>query len=312
MGFELTIEESSVLYGLLAETTTDVILKTDRAGFVRHASPAIERLGFALSDMLVWPHLCDLIDPACAPGVAATHDAVIAGRQVSKWIEVRTPANDGRSRWFAMQMRGLKDDRGAIYGAISVMRSIEQIRFLEDRVFAAEMTDPLTGLTNRPAFMAMLQHLVDKRVGGCLAVFNIDHFKAINLRYGQSVGDDVLMVFSDFLRSLMRSDDTISRIGDESFGVLLPGSRADRAEALCKRVVSTLASMGRPPRGDTLPVSASAGIAVIGSSLDAAIREAELAVRFARTRGGGAVELADALPGYPSSGPASFELPESS
>jgi GGDEF domain-containing protein len=87
------------------------------------------------------------------------------------------------------------------------MRSIDERRCLEEQLFTAAMTDPLTGLTNRQAFIAMLQHLVDQRIDGCLAVFDIDHFRAINMQYGQFAGDDVLVVFAELVRDMMRKQE---------------------------------------------------------------------------------------------------------
>lgn len=295
MGIEFTPQESSILYGLLAESTSDIIIKTDREGFIRHASPAIEQLGIKLPDLLVWPHILDLVGEPFAPLVGSAHEEAILGRKVGEWIEFSAITQDHRERWFALQIRSLSDDRGRIYGALSVMRCIEETRTLEEKLFAAELTDPLTGLTNRQAFMAMLQHLVDRQEGGSLALFDIDYFRAINMRHGQLAGDRILTAFADFLRNMTRSDDIISRIGGESFGILLPVARPDHAETICRRIISTLAELGHPAGPDRLPVTASAGVARIGPTLDATIKAAELAVFFAKARGGNGLEMAGRL-----------------
>src|SRR5262245_52050042 len=116
MKLQFTLGESSALYGLLAENTADIILKTDREGFVVHASPAIAQLGVTPPSMLIWPHLLDLIDPSYRPAIAAEHAAVISGRQAGCWVEFRAFSADGSERWFEAQMRCLRDDAGAIYG----------------------------------------------------------------------------------------------------------------------------------------------------------------------------------------------------
>jgi diguanylate cyclase (GGDEF)-like protein/PAS domain S-box-containing protein len=293
MGLNFTLQESSALYGLLAENTTDIILKTDRRGFVLHASQAIERLGFLLPNMLIGPHILDLIHPSFAAMIGLEHEAAIGGRRDGQWIEFPALTQDDRERWFEIQIRPLADDQGRIYGALSVMRSIEERRNLEEQLFAAAMTDPLTGLTNRRAFISMLRHLVDNRIGGCLALFDIDHFTAINMRHGQSVGDEVLVVFSDFLRAMMRSEDIISRIGGESIGVLLPRARPDIAEELCHRIISTLAEIRQASAANAVTITASAGIAGITGSLDNALRRAELALFLAKAKGRNRLEIDD-------------------
>jgi len=293
MGIEFTHSESSTLYGLLADSTTDIILKTDRQGFIRHASPAIARLGLLPPDMLIWPHILDLVDPSSAPKIRSSHDAAIDGRKVSDWIELCAVTHDGGERSFAAQMRSLADDRGRIYGTLTVMRCIEEMRTLEERLFEAEMTDQLTGLTNRRAFTAMLQHLVNDQAGGCLAVFDIDHFRTMNMRYGQSAGDRVLVAFADFLKELTCTDDILSRIGGESFGILLPDANLGQAEQLCQHIIKTLAGLGETDAPTSLSLTASAGLASIGNSLDATIKSAELAVLHAKARGRNCLAIAN-------------------
>jgi diguanylate cyclase (GGDEF)-like protein len=151
------------------------------------------------------------------------------------------------------------------------------------------MTDPLTGLTNRQAFVAMLQHLVQANAGGCLAIFDIDHFKAINMQYGQSIGDEVLVSFAEFLRTLVRSDDIVSRIGGESLGVLLLKATPDQAETMCQRIIAALAEIGQ--FGRRISVTASAGVARIHGSVDDTIRRAELALFLAKAKGRNRLEM---------------------
>lgn len=294
MGMNFTPQESSALYGLLAESTSDIILKTDREGFILHASPAMERLGILLPSMLIGPHILDLVHSSCVAEVKAEHDAAITGGGRPKWIEVSAVTADRRKRWFEMQVRSLTDGRGDIYGALSIMRNIDERRALEERLFAAELTDSLTGLTNRKAFITMLQHLVNERIGGCLALFDIDYFQAINMQYGQSVGDKVLVVFSDLLRTMTRQDDIISRIGGECLGILLPRITPDEAEAVCQRIIATLSELRRDVGAGSFAITASAGVSRINDSLDDTIKRAELALFLAKAKGRNRLEMESA------------------
>jgi diguanylate cyclase (GGDEF)-like protein/PAS domain S-box-containing protein len=292
MGVQLTPAEGFALYGLLAETGTDIILKTDRRGFVVHATPALELLGFALPDMLFGPHLAELAAPSHVDALRAEHAAVIAGRRSAQWTEFPARMADGRTAWFELQLRPLSGEQGRVYGALGVMRNVDERRALEERLFAAAMTDPLTGLTNRPAFQAMLGHLVSHSgADASVALFSIDHFKAINLRYGQQTGDTVLTAFADLLRAVLRGQDIISRVGNRRFAVLLPHTAPHEAALLCRRVLATLTDLGGGSGEDGLPVTASAGVARIGGTLDATVRRAELALFLARAKGGNRLEI---------------------
>ena len=291
MGVIFDTQESYALYELMSENTSDIILKTDCRGFILHASPAIELLGLFLPNMLIGPHLVDLVDPSYAIDVKAEHDAAIGGRRNASWFEFPAVTSENHQRWFEIQIRPLTDARERTYGALSVMRSIEAMRSLEEQLFTVAMTDPLTGLANRKAFIAMLQHLLDDRIDGCLAVFDIDYLRAINMRYGQFVGDDVLIVFSDLVRSMTRSTDIISRIGGESLGILLPGTTPSHAKAICQHIIDTLSEISRTTGQDNIPITASAGIARIGVSVDNTIKRSELALFMAKAKGRNRLEM---------------------
>ncbi len=291
VGYEFTHQESFALYGLVTSGASDVVLKTDREGFILHASVELDSLGLALPDLLVAPHLLDLIDPASHEEVRAEHAATVNGQGSDKWIECAARTSDGRPHWFAIRMRPLMDDKHATYAVLSIMRSLDERRELEEQLFTAALTDPLTGLTNRPAFVWMLGHLLDTRRTTCLALFDIDHFKAINLRYGQSAGDEVLVAIAGFLRSLVRPTDIVSRIGGETFGVLLPDTRPDEAEAVCRRIVASLSEIGHKASGKDVWLTISSGVAVIGDSVDASMRRAELALFHAKAHGRNRIEI---------------------
>ncbi|MDE2405945.1 MAG: GGDEF domain-containing protein [Sphingomonadales bacterium] len=299
MGVQFTLRESSALYALLAEHKTDIILKTDRQGYIEHASPGIERLGYRSPDMLIGPHIVDLVHPAHAAAVWAEHEAVIGGLREGAWLEITAVAASGRERWYALQMRSLADDHGRIYGAICLMRCREERRVFEDRLFAAEMSDPLTGLTNRRAFIAMLRHLVDERIDASLAILGIDHFRAMNMRHGQSFGDEVVAAVAELVQTVVRRQDIVSRIGGGSLGVLLPGATAEQAAGICRRVVDTLAELGRASRSDSFAITASAGVTAVGGTLDKTLKRAEMALFMARAKGCSRLELATSPDGGP-------------
>ncbi|MFA9201710.1 MAG: diguanylate cyclase domain-containing protein [Cypionkella sp.] len=245
MGGDLSPGECSALYRLVAASPTDLVVKTDRSGRIVHATPGNDQLGPRLTGGdPVGRHLLDLLHPSCAEAVLAEHAAAVAGRSRNDWLEVRAVTDDGVPRWLEMRLGSLP----RADGALGILRSVDDRRALEDRLFAAALTDPLTGLTNRAAFTRMLAHLVDHRAEGHVALFDLDHFRTINLRHGHSGGDRVLVAFARLLQGLLRGDDIVSRIGGGTFGVLLPGADAAAAQAACGRVISALDRGAGPGR----------------------------------------------------------------
>ena len=303
MGIYFTPQDGAALYDLLAEQTDDLIVKTDRDGFIIHGAGALSGLGIglpgALSVGLIGPHIADLAEGAQADEIRRRHRSLVEGRQsgaAGGWIEFRAASGRGTGAWFALQMRAIEGANGHATGAIGVIRSIEDRRSLEQRLFASSMTDPLTGLTNRLAFSTMLEHLIERGMGGSVILFEIDDFRAIAIRHGQSVADEVAEVFAEFLRVMTRSSEILSRIDTERFAVLLPCQSPAEARALGQPILDTLDEIRRGLPGKGLAITASGGIAAIAGSVDATMREAGLALMLARSRGGGGLELAGGRP----------------
>jgi diguanylate cyclase (GGDEF)-like protein/PAS domain S-box-containing protein len=291
MRIEFTLQERSALYGLLADHSTDIILKTDRRGYVLDASPALERLGLTLPTLLIGPHVSDLVRADYCSVIENAHRAAIAGQGSRDWLELPARDHGRREQWFETQVRPMTDQRGGTYGALVVMRCIAMRKSLEEQLFAAEYTDPLTRLTNRVAFVAMLDHLVSRSQRAVLALFDIDHFMTLNMRFGQSAGDDLLRAFAGLLRAMTGSNDIISRVGGERFGVIMPGLLPEAAAAACLPIVETLAEAGGAALGGNFAVSTSVGIAGIARSTDSTVKHAELALFMAKAKGRSRIEI---------------------
>lgn len=291
MDVDITYRESSTLYRLLTEDTQDMVLVTDREGVIRHSSIPCGAVDAPFPAQILGRPIEELVDSAYAAGIRGEHDATIAGRASGKGLEFSAPSASGEQRWFELRMRALADEQGQIYGTIGIVRDIEDRRKLQDQLFQAAMTDPLTGLTNRRAFISMLHYLVERNIGGCLAIFNIDYFRAINMQHGLACGDETLVAFSNLLRSLMRSEDIVSRIGGESLGILLPQTQPEAALAICRRVNAHLAGVTLSLRDKPVSFTASAGVARIGGSVDGTLSRAELALFLAKAKGRNRVEL---------------------
>ncbi len=280
MGVQFAPEGVGTLYRHWAQATRDVVVETDAAGFVRGEVGDIGAGGG-----LFGVHLLDLIHPASTSEAMAAHHAAARGR--SAVCEVRMLGTGRRAQWCALSVSPLPGGAVAV-----VLRSVDERRSLEQRLFAAAMTDPLTGLTNRPAFTAMLRHLCGAQAAGCLAILAIDRFKALNLRHGHDLGDELLVVVADLLRTMLRRDDILSRIGGESFAVLLPGLHPGEAAGICRRVIDTLAELGRASGAQDIAVTLSGGLAPIGRSSAETLKAAELAVTLAKAKGGDRLDLA--------------------
>jgi len=109
----------------------------------------------------------------------------------------------------------------------------------EYRHRAAARTDPLTGIANRRGFLE--QAVTSRRLGGeaktvAVLLFDLDHFKAINDRYGHAVGDRVLQTFADVAKANIGAAGIISRWGGDEFVAVIRDAERDGAAALAERI----------------------------------------------------------------------------
>ena len=126
----------------------------------------------------------------------------------------------------------------------SYLRMIEtDSRKLSDelaRVRMLSMTDELTELPNRRAFMRRLEDEVGrtKRYGFrlVLVMIDLDNFKTINDRFGHAGGDAVLRSYSNDILTVFRQHDMVARYGGEEFAVLLPNTDEHGAQAALNKV----------------------------------------------------------------------------
>lgn len=126
----------------------------------------------------------------------------------------------------------------------SYLRMIEtDSRKLSDelaRVRMLSMTDELTELPNRRAFMRRLEDEVGrtKRYGFrlVLVMIDLDNFKTINDRFGHAGGDAVLRSYANDILTVFRQHDMVARYGGEEFAVLLPNTDEHGAQAALNKV----------------------------------------------------------------------------
>ncbi len=157
----------------------------------------------------------------------------------------------------------------------------------------AASTDELTGLLNRRGFFAAAHQLVArqaaKREPVSVLMFDLDHFKSINDRFGHRVGDEALRLFASTAGSNMRAADVIGRFGGEEFVAMLPGNLADAATAAERMRMAFRAAAGTVA-DCRLDATVSIGAASGGIDVASLIASADAALYRAKTNGRNRVE----------------------
>lgn len=166
------------------------------------------------------------------------------------------------------------------------------------RVRLLSLTDELTGLPNRRAFLRRIEDEVARvqRYGFplSLALMDLDFFKQVNDKYGHAGGDEVLQIYSKNILSIFRHHDLVARYGGEEFAVLLPNTDAEGSLRALTKVKNRAAETRWQANGELLPVPTfSAGLSLYkpGETASAFIERADKALYRAKRLGRNRVEV---------------------
>jgi diguanylate cyclase (GGDEF)-like protein len=187
------------------------------------------------------------------------------------------------------------------YLAVQTAASLESIE-LNERLLRQATTDELTGLSNHRRFQEVLEREVRRaqRTGLPLsiALLDVDDFKGFNDQHGHQCGDQVLRAVGAVLRDRSRATDEPARYGGEEMAVILPGTDATGAAIVAEGLRRAIAALALPVADSVLSVTASFGVAQLGTDLpdrealiagaDAALYEAKRAGKNRTARHGAA------------------------
>ena len=166
----------------------------------------------------------------------------------------------------------------------------------EHRHQAVASTDPLTGIANRRGFFEEAERLMRKQAWKnqpvTALVFDLDHFKSINDRFGHAVGDETLRLFARTLALTLRSSDVIGRLGGEEFVALLPNDLTS-ACAAAERVRAAIQVVGTEVDSHRVDLTVSIGAAAVlelPCDLESLLERADSALYRAKAAGRNRVE----------------------
>ncbi len=146
----------------------------------------------------------------------------------------------------------------------------EQVR---QQLAELSTSDALTGLLNRRGLMTLLERDIERAHRAkrplSLVIFDIDHFKKVNDRYGHATGDEVLRGFASRLTKYSRRGDITARWGGEEFVMVLPDTDVAQAVRVAERVRKETRASPLCDRAE-ISVTVSGGVAECVLSLNTA------------------------------------------
>jgi diguanylate cyclase (GGDEF)-like protein/PAS domain S-box-containing protein len=139
-------------------------------------------------------------------------------------INCQLQTNNHETIWISLTAKRYFSSDGEFQGYHCSIANITQQKNLEKLAY----TDSLTGIANRISFL----YKVDKELKRSrrltyyvgVMMLDLDHFKQVNDNYGHNCGDEVLIKVAAALKSCLREEDCIGRIGGEEFAIIVPGA----------------------------------------------------------------------------------------
>jgi diguanylate cyclase (GGDEF)-like protein/PAS domain S-box-containing protein len=295
---EAVLKASEATYRTLFETVPQGVIYHDAAGRITSANPAAQRiLGLSLTQMQgltpvdpSWHAVRE--DGSDFPG--EHHPAMVAlrtGQPVRNVVMgVAVPAQG--YVWILVNAIPLPGN-GRVDEVYASFEDITQRVMLARELQHQASTDVLTGAANRRSLMERLRIEFDRvqrhtDLHCSLLALDLDHFKAVNDRWGHAAGDAVLRHVTELMRQDTRQIDVVARSGGEEFTLLLPDTTQADAQALADRLRRRIEDTPTRWHEQVVSMTVSIGVsAVLGSDigLDEVLARADRALYRAKAEG---------------------------
>ena len=201
-------------------------------------------------------------------------------------MELAWPASIGHG-W--LELLALETMIYAVGTAFIVLLMVKDQQVLFHRTAAS--TDALTGLLNRRAFMdaAVSLSAQQEKKGAevTLMMFDLDHFKSINDRFGHATGDDALRTFATSVSASLRVNDIVGRLGGEEFAAIVAAG-SEIGGRIAERVRAGFETVGVEISGHQIGATVSIGTATAAAdkhSVEWLIARADAALYAAKKSG---------------------------
>jgi diguanylate cyclase (GGDEF)-like protein/PAS domain S-box-containing protein len=223
-----------------------------------------EMLGYTRDELMgmTW---ADLTHPDDLVTNLVQFDRILSGEINEYSIENRFVRKDGTIVYVRRSPRAVRKDDGNLDYIVAWVDDITQRKRDEQQIQQLAHFDLLTGLPNRALFTDRISHAINmaQRSNSQLVVMflDLDHFKNVNDNLGHRIGDALLVEIANRLKSAIREEDTVSRLGGDEFILLFPNTDADGAAHVAEKLLERISRLCRIEQHE-LVVTPSIGIAM--------------------------------------------------
>ncbi|MES9926034.1 MAG: EAL domain-containing protein [Candidatus Thiodiazotropha endolucinida] len=301
---QLRLQESESLHKFIVNNSPDMIYLLDHEGRFAFINERVKSLLGYDQKEIIGEHFSKLIHTEDIERAHFTFNERRAGERATRSAELKLSSkNNNGSRFFdsgtvpvelsSIGIYTTNDDKTKSFiGTYGVARDISERKQAEELIKYQLYHDLLTNLPNRSLFrdrlnMAMAQ---SKRSGKKLAIMylDMDRFKIINDSLGHYVGDELLKMVGQRLRSELREADTLARVGGDEFNLLVPEIN-DIQDA--RNLAEKILRLTLEPfiiKNEEIFISFSIGISIYpsdGDTKDSLIKHADIAMYKVKNAG---------------------------
>jgi two-component system, cell cycle response regulator len=281
-------ERTEDLYRRIVEYSQGLICTHDLAGKLLSVNPAAAHsLGYTPEEM-IGRSLGDFMSPARRTAVGPYLERLKKDGNDSGLLAVVTKSGEERTWQYRNTMY---QEKGVPVYIIGYASDVTELMRARDEMKRLALTDELTGLHNRRAFLTLAEHalkVAHRRHTECLLFYiDVDGLKKVNDSHGHHTGSAMLAEASVILRNVFRDSDIIARVGGDEFAVLGIANALKNAHLILERLSTKLAAFNNS--GDRpYKISFSVGVAPFspgsGKSVQDLMREADEAMYAEKKR----------------------------
>ena len=249
----------------------DGVITTDAEGFIDYMNPIAENLTGWSTQMAIGNRLQTVFhvvnEHTNNPIPNPVTTCLKANRIISLGDNCVLTGRNGQKFAIQHSIAPLKHRNGSVLGVAVVFSNVTEARNMAQQIAHQATHDSLTGLVNRCEFEKRLHNAIksaqQNQKQHCLCYLDLDQFKIVNDTAGHAAGDDLLRKLTIYLKSKIRSRDTLARHGGDEFGLLLDNCRLEQAYKIATSLLAAIKNFNFEWEGRTFSVGVSIGLVPI-------------------------------------------------
>ncbi len=266
---QLADEKDKVVATL--RSIVDAVITTNERGEVQYINQAALRFLNCAEEQAKGKHIEKIIDLYEEESEQKIENPILSclsgSQKKNQKLNADIVTKAGTKYTVQLMVTPLISQTGKLYGAVTVMNDVTNLRLLARRLRYQASHDSLTSLINRSEFERNVRKAIldakTKQKKSSLIYLDLDRFKMVNDLYGHAAGDELLIQFSNLVKSKLRGSDILARLGGDEFALLLSGCSLEEAEEKAHEILQSIQEYKFIWEQKSFNVEASIGVAEI-------------------------------------------------